>query len=270
MAEGAFTEQLWAQTWQAICTVRRAPCMAVFAPVWAYRLSYTPAACTPPGPRVPPKLPHTSCPAFQVWASKWTDRAWLSRRAQNIPDADLSMAVLLQPIVPADYAFVLHSADPLTGRRGTVHGEVVLGMGEALVGNSAGRALAFSADSGARGTAGDAVLLTLPSKRLGLYPDPGRAPLIARSDSNGEDLEAFAGAGLYESMPLSPLLPRTLDYASEPLVWDAGFRADLLRRLTGLAAGVEAAFDGVPQDIEGVLSDGKLYVVQARPQVVQS
>ncbi|KAL6770951.1 GWD2 [Auxenochlorella protothecoides x Auxenochlorella symbiontica] len=206
-----------------------------------------------------------------VWASKWTDRAWLSRRAQAIPDADLSMAVLLQPIVPADYAFVLHSADPLTGQRGSVHGEVVLGMGEALVGNSAGRALAFSAAAGAPGAgAEDAALLALPSKRLGLYPDPSQALLIARSDSNGEDLEAYAGAGLYESVPLAPLLPRTLDYAAEPLVWDAAFRADLLHRLTSLAAGVEAAFGGVPQDIEGVLSGDRLYVVQARPQVVQN
>lgn len=31
--------------------------------------------------------------------------------------ADLYMAVLLQQVVPAQYAFVLHTADPLTGKR---------------------------------------------------------------------------------------------------------------------------------------------------------
>ena len=36
-------------------------------------------------------------------------------------------------------------------------------------------------------------LTALPSKRLGLFAADGT--LIARSDSNGEDLEAFAGAG---------------------------------------------------------------------------
>lgn len=33
-----------------------------------------------------------------VWASKWNDRAWLSRKARGIKDADLKMAVLLQQV----------------------------------------------------------------------------------------------------------------------------------------------------------------------------
>ena len=32
----------------------------------------------------------------QVWASKWNDRAWLSRRARGVPDSTLFMAALLQ------------------------------------------------------------------------------------------------------------------------------------------------------------------------------
>ena len=39
----------------------------------------------------------------------------------------------------------------------------------------------------------DVRLASLPSKRLGLFA--AQPSLIARSDSNGEDLEAFAGAG---------------------------------------------------------------------------
>ena len=34
-----------------------------------------------------------------VWASKWNDRAWLSRKARGIKDADLQMAVLLQQVM---------------------------------------------------------------------------------------------------------------------------------------------------------------------------
>ncbi len=41
------------------------------------------------------------------------------------------------------------------------------------------------------------MLLSLPSKRTALRAPPG-GTLIARSDTNGEDLEAFAGAGLYD------------------------------------------------------------------------
>ena len=43
-------------------------------------------------------------------------------------------------------------------------------------------------------------LTALPSKRLGLFAADGT--LIVRSDSNGEDLEAFAGAGVLRASPL--------------------------------------------------------------------
>ena len=50
----------------------------------------------------------------------------------------------LPQVVPAEYAFVAHTADPLTGEAGVTVGEVVVGMGEALVGNMPGRALSFT------------------------------------------------------------------------------------------------------------------------------
>jgi alpha-glucan,water dikinase len=43
-------------------------------------------------------------------------------------------------------------------------------------------------------------VLGFPSKRIGLFcPDT----LIFRSDSNGEDLEGYAGAGLYDRWALA-------------------------------------------------------------------
>lgn len=33
-----------------------------------------------------------------VWASKWTERAWLSRKARGVEDSELYMAVLLQQV----------------------------------------------------------------------------------------------------------------------------------------------------------------------------
>lgn len=105
----------------------------------------------------------------------------------------LSDASLLQ-VIPAEYAFVLHTANPMTGAKGELFGEAVVGMGEALVGNQPGRALSFSAAAG--GSQPAVTILSLPSKRAGLFSPSGSSNIIFRSDSNGEDLEAFAGAGM--------------------------------------------------------------------------
>ena len=42
-------------------------------------------------------------------------------------------------VVPADYAYVLHTANPVTGAEDQMFGEVAVGMGEVLVGNHPGR-----------------------------------------------------------------------------------------------------------------------------------
>jgi hypothetical protein len=59
-------------------------------------------------------------------------------------------------------------------------------------------------------------------------------------------------------------LPRLL-VQTHPLVW---LLQEVLGAIAAAAQQVEAAFDGQPQDIEGVWVDGKLTVVQSRPQVL--
>lgn len=198
----------------------------------------------------------------QVWASKWNDRAWLNRKASGIPESDLYVAVLLQQVVPAEYAFVLHTANPLTGAANEMFGEVVVGMGESLVGNHPGRALSFVCHDGAAPQ-----LQQLPSKRTALYA-PAGGTLIARSDANGEDLKEFAGAGLYDSVPVMALKEQVVDYSGERLWCDAQFQRDLMSQLVALGKSIQNAFGGAPQDIEGVWLNGKLYVVQSRAQVL--
>jgi alpha-glucan,water dikinase len=194
----------------------------------------------------------------RVWASKWNERAYLSRRARGVPHESLRMAVLVQQVVEADYAYVIHTANPLTGNRDEIYAEVVLGLGETLVGNYPGRALGFVC----RKADLSLDLQSYPGKSVGLY---GRG-VIFRSDSNGEDLEGFAGAGLYDSFLAEEPEHRTLDYAHERLVWDEGFRNDLLRSIARIGLEVEKVL-GSAQDIEGAVAGGKFYVVQTRPQV---
>ncbi len=194
----------------------------------------------------------------RVWASKWNERAFLSRRALGIPHADLQMACLIQQVVESDYAYVLHTANPITGDRGEIFGELVLGMGETLVGNYPGRALGFLCRKDDRSIR----VLGYPGKSVGLY---GKG-VIFRSDSNGEDLDGFAGAGLYDSFLADEEDTRILDYADEPLFWDEDFRTAMVRRIAEIGRAVEDAC-GFPQDIEGARSGEEYYVVQTRPQV---
>jgi alpha-glucan,water dikinase len=194
----------------------------------------------------------------QVWASKWNERACLSRQRVGLAHESLVMSVLIQEVVPADYAFVLHTVNPATGSRDEVFGEVVPGLGETLVGNYPGRALSFACHK----SSGEQTLLSFPGKSIGLYSDG----LIFRSDSNGEDLAGYAGAGLYDSVLQKSPRQALLDYSQEPLVWDEGFRRNLLAKLARIGLELERV-QGAPQDIEGAVAGGNYYVVQTRPQV---
>ena len=187
------------------------------------------------------------------------------------------MSVLLQPVATCSYAFVAHSHDPVTGSKDAVVVEAVPGMGEALVAAHPGRALRASID---RAT-GAATVVALPAKR-GAVRAVG-VGLMARSDSNGEDLEGFAGAGLYESIQVGAAdaadaadsrrgdggaLAEPWPIASEPLVWEGG-AAEAVAEAAGRALLLaEKAFGG-PQDVEGCIEwpSGKVTLVQARPQL---
>ncbi|MDA8169648.1 MAG: hypothetical protein M0Z59_08145 [Nitrospiraceae bacterium] len=194
----------------------------------------------------------------RVWVSKWNERAYFSRVANDIRHEDLVMSVLVQEVVNADYAFVIHTVNPFSGERGEVYAEVVLGLGESLAANYPGRALGFVCRKGAK----EPKTLYFPGKSTGLFG----GGLIFRSDSNGEDLEGYAGAGLYDSFVLPPARKATLDYSESPLVWDEGFRNGLLAGIAEMGRVVEDAM-GRPQDIEGAFSGGQYYIVQTRPQV---
>jgi len=166
--------------------------------------------------------------------------------------------VLVQEVVRADYAFVIHTVNPSNGNPNELFAEVVLGLGETLVGNYPGRALSFVFDK----KSSQETLLSFPSKSVGLYGEG----LIFRSDSNGEDLPGYAGAGLYDSVLLQPPREIQLDYSKQPIVWDESFRHQTLAKVARLGVEIERAL-GAPQDIEGAISGADCFVVQTRPQV---
>ncbi|KAJ6799293.1 alpha-glucan water dikinase, chloroplastic isoform X2 [Iris pallida] len=196
----------------------------------------------------------------KVWASKWNERAYFSTRKVKLDHDSLCMAVLVQEIISADYAFVIHTTNPSTGDSSEIYAEVVKGLGETLVGAYPGRALSFLCK---KNNLDEPKLLGYPSKPIGLFI---RRSIIFRSDSNGEDLEGYAGAGLYDSVPMDEEEKVVLDYTDDPLVVDHHFRNSILSSIAKAGHAIEELY-GSPQDIEGVIKDGKVFVVQTRPQM---
>merc|ERR1711966_431810 len=87
--------------------------------------------------------------------------------------------------------------------------------------------------------------------------------LIFRSDSNGEDLEGFAGAGLYESIMASKAEERPIDYSNEALFWDDGMRQAMVKKIAEAAGAIEKIM-GSAQDVEGCIVGDDVHVVQTR------
>jgi alpha-glucan,water dikinase len=198
----------------------------------------------------------------KVWASKWNERAFLSRRQLGMPHENLQMAVLIQQVVNAAYAFVIHTVNPISGEAHEVFAEVVVGLGETLVGNYPGSALGFTINKKTQAIR----YLTFPGKSTGLF-SPSERAVIFRSDSNGEDLAGFAGAGLYDSVLAEAPVEKTVDYTAERLLLAADFRTELCRKIGAIAMAVEDVC-AAPQDIEGAITaTGDYYIVQNRPQV---
>ncbi|XP_072989475.1 alpha-glucan water dikinase 2 isoform X1 [Typha latifolia] len=196
----------------------------------------------------------------KVWASKWNERAYISCRKAKLNHDDLCMAVLVQEVIGADYAFVSHTRNPLSGNSSEIYTEVVKGLGETLVGAYPGRAMSFITKKSALGSP---IIISYPSKNIGMYI---KKSLIFRSDSNGEDLKGYAGAGLYDSETMDDMELVVLDYSRDRLIHDKGFQQSVFQRIAEAGKIIEGIY-GSAQDIEGVVKDGEIYVVQTRPQV---
>jgi len=196
-----------------------------------------------------------------VWSSLFALRPWVSLAKAGRSFHDLNMAVLVQELVEAKYAFVLHTVNPFTKDKEELYGEIVAGRGETLVGNFPGRALSFAVRRGG----GEPRVLSYPSKSVALHT---QHCLIFRSDSNGEDLEGFAGAGLFESVCAEEDKEGFQRLHRLGIVADANYRRDLLKRIAEVGWATEKAFDGAPQDIEGCVDvRERIFIVQSRPQV---
>ncbi|CAI9117453.1 OLC1v1018851C1 [Oldenlandia corymbosa var. corymbosa] len=172
----------------------------------------------------------------QVWASLYTRRAILSRRAAGVPQKQAAMAVLVQEMLSPDLSFVLHTLNPMDSDSTSVAAEIAPGLGETLA-------------SGTRGT----------PWRLSSGKFDERVRTLAFANFSEELVVRNTGPANGEVLRL------TVDYSKKPLTIDAVFRQKLGQRLGAVGFFLERKF-GCPQDVEGCLVGKDVYIVQTRPQ----
>lgn len=172
----------------------------------------------------------------RVWASLYTRRAVLSRRAAGVPQKDAVMAVLVQEMISPDLSFVLHTLSPTDKNSNIVEAEIAPGLGETLA-------------SGTRGT----------PWRVSSGKFDGSVKTLAFANFSEEMVVLGGGPADGEVIQL------TVDYSKKPLTVDAAFRQQLGQRLGAVGLFLEQKF-GCPQDVEGCLVGKDVYVVQTRPQ----
>ncbi|KAK9029878.1 hypothetical protein V6N11_031321 [Hibiscus sabdariffa] len=188
-------------------------------------------------PNVSPSNPTVFASAVsQVWASLYTRRAVLSRRAAGVPQKDATMAILVQEMLSPDLSFVLHTLSPTDRDHNIVEAEIAPGLGETLA-------------SGTRGT----------PWRLSSGKFDGLVKTLAFANFSEEMVVSGAGPADGEVIHL------TVDYSKKPLTVDPIFRQQLSQRLCAVGFFLERKF-GCPQDVEGCVLGKDIYIVQTRPQ----
>lgn len=168
----------------------------------------------------------------RCWASLWTARAIAYRARQGIAPQEVSLAVVVQAMVEAEVSGVLFTANPRSGARDELLVEATFGLGEALVSGL------VTPDTFLLNREG----LEVKEARLG-----AKETMVVTSDQ-----------GPHGKFTKTRAVPATL--RDEPALSDA-----LLSELAALGVRVQAHFDGVPQDIEWAVSEGRIWFLQARP-----
>jgi phosphohistidine swiveling domain-containing protein len=162
------------------------------------------------------------------WASLWTPRAISYRHQMGIDQDAVAMAVVVQLMVPSDVSGILFTANPATGERSEMIINASFGLGEAVVGGQ------VTPDT----YMVDRKTLTAKETIIG-----AKEQKIVSDGEQGTRLEEIAES------------ERGRSSLSE----------EALGELASLALTVEEQFEGVPQDIEWAISDGKLWMLQSRP-----
>jgi len=162
----------------------------------------------------------------RCWASLWTARAIGYRARRQIGVERLSLAVVVQCLVPAEVAGILFTANPVNGRRSEAVINAAWGLGEAVVSGQ----------------------VTPDNYTV----DKETGKIINREIAEKKAMTIRVNGGT-ETQPVDDDLRRA------PALTD-----EQAASLVALGVRVEKLF-GDPRDIEWALADGTFKVLQARP-----
>jgi pyruvate,water dikinase len=162
----------------------------------------------------------------RCWASLWTARALDYRARQGIEPSAVSLAVVVQVMVPAEASGIMFTANPLSGARDEIAIDAAWGLGEAIVGG-----------------------LVTPD-HIVVDKTSGAIKQMIVADKMVMTQPTTTGT---EERPVEESKRRTQVLTSVQVT-----------ELAKLGAEIETYY-GSPQDIEWCLTKRKFYIVQARP-----
>jgi len=162
----------------------------------------------------------------RCWASLWTARAIGYRARHDVDQSTVSLAVVVQELVPAEAAGILFTANPVSGARDQALISAAWGLGEAVVGG-----------------------LVTPDS---LTVDKASRQVLARETADKQVMTVRVEGGTEEQ-------PVPEELRDAPVLND-----EEAAELAQLGAQIEELY-GMPMDIEWCWADGRFFIVQARP-----
>lgn len=162
----------------------------------------------------------------ECWASLWTARAIGYRIRNDIDQKAVSLAVVVQELVPADAAGILFTANPVNNKRDQIMITASWGLGEAVVSGT---------------VTPDTIIVQKETGDISSYKVSAKDIMTVRVNGGTEN----------QSVPPELRTARVLD-------------ASAISRLTDLGKSIEKLYEQ-PMDIEWALADGDISIVQARP-----
>ena len=162
----------------------------------------------------------------RCWASLWTARAINYRIRNHIAAASVSLAVVVQELVPADAAGIMFTANPVTGRHDQIMINAAWGLGEAIVGGL---------------VTPDTVVVDKNSGAIVTYEINEKDVMTMRTPTGTHE----------EPVPADQCRQAALNPAQ-------------VAELARIGVRIEELY-GQPMDIEWALSADRFFILQARP-----